>query len=153
MKGFKFLGLLALTSALALSGCQRAEAAALPLKASVGYVDNTVIDKEGVGLNLGTEASGVEFGLTTLVTEDRMESYGAYAGVPIRIHNTRISLTPQVRVERYREAEETVGGVGLGLGYDLTPSLRLDAVGLVAKGFDDSDVNGEIYTFGLTKTF
>lgn len=152
MKGFKFLAVLAVASALALTGCQRAEAA-LPLDANISYVDNTIIDQEGVGINLGTEVKNVKFGLTTFTSDERLESYGAYAGVPIRIHTTSFTVTPQVRVERYREIEETVGAIGLGLGYKFTDTLSLDATGLVARGFDNSDVDGEIYSVGLTKTF
>lgn len=153
MKGFKLLGLLALTSALALSGCQRAEAAPLPLDVTLGYVNSNVIDEEGVGLNIGTEVNNVRFGLTTFTTDERLESYGAYAGVPIQIHNTKVSVVPQLRVERYRNIGETVGGAGLGLEYQINPTLRLEGSGIVAKGFDNSDVKGEIYTVGLTKTF
>ena len=58
-----------------------------------------------------------------------------------------------MHVKRYREASETVGGVGLGLEYKLTPTVRLEGSGVFERGFDDSDVKGEVYTVGLTKTF
>ena len=153
MKHFKVLIAIALASVMGLSACQRAEASQLPLDASINYVNNNVVDEEGVGLNLGTEVNNVEFGLTTFSTDERLESYGLYAGVPIAIHNTRVSVTPQIRIERYRSLDETVGGIGLGLDYNLTETLRLGATGIVAKGFSDSEVKGEVYSVGLTKTF
>ena len=153
MKNIKILTAVALASILGLSACERAEAATLPLDASISYVDNTIIEEEGVGINLGTEVNNVQFGLTTFSTDERLESYGAYACVPVRIHNTRFTVTPQIRVEHYREIDETVGGIGLGVDYNLTETLRLGASGIAAEGFDDSDVDGEIYSVGLTKTF
>lgn len=153
MKNFKVVTAIALASILGLSACQRAEAAPLPLDASITYVDNKIIDEEGVGVNLGTEVNNVQFGLTTFSTDERLESFGAYAGVPIRIHSTRFTVTPQIRVERYRQIEETVGGIGLGVDYNLTETLRLGASGIAARGFDNSDIDGEIYSVGLTKTF
>ena len=155
MKNFKFLGLAAIASILAFSGCTRAEAVApiLPLEASVGYVDNGVIDKEGVGINLGTEVNNVRFGLTAFTSSERLESYGAYAGVPFYVQGTKFGVVPQIRVERYRDISETVGGIGLGVEYKLTDTVRFEASGIAAKGFDNSDVDGGIYSLGFTKTF
>lgn len=153
MKSFKILAALAVASTLALSGCQRAEAATLPLDTTLGYVHNSVVDKEGVGLNVGTEVNKFRLGVTSFTSSERLESVGAYAGVPIYVQGTRLGVVPQVHVKRYREASETVGGVGLGLEYKLTPTVRLEGSGVFERGFDNSDVKGEVYTVGLTKTF
>lgn len=155
MKNFKTLAAVALVSALAITGCQKAEAAvvALPVDASISYADNTVIDKEGVEVKLGTEVNKFRLGLTGFATDERVESLGGYAGIPIYVQNTRLAVVPQIRVERYFDIEETVGGIGLGLEYKLTDTVRIEGVALANRGFDNSDVRGETYTVGLTKRF
>lgn len=152
MKNFKVLGLLAFTTVLAFSGCTRAEAATL-VDTNLSYVDNGVIDKEGIAFNLGTEVNDVRFGLTTFSTSQRLESYGAYAGVPIYVQGTKFGVVPQIRLERYRDLGERVGGIGLGVEYKLSNTVRFEASGIASKGFDNSDVNGGVYSVGISKTF
>lgn len=141
------LGLFA--SALTLLGCQPANA----MDFSLGYQDNQVIDKEGVVASAGGEYNNLRYGVTTFATTDKLESYGVYGKMPIYIQGTNFAVTPQIQVDRYRDIKETVGSVGLGGEYAFTKTLRLEAIGMVSKGFDNSDVRGETYTIGLTKAF
>ncbi len=152
MKNFKALTVLALTSTLAIFGCAQAEAA-LPVDLGVGYANNSIIDEEGVEVKVGTEVNKFRLGLNSFTTDNRVESLGGYVGIPIYVQNTNLALVPQIRVERYFDLEETTGGVGLGVEYKITDSVRLEGVALANRSFDSSDVKGEIYTVGLTKTF
>lgn len=95
--------------------------------------------------------NNVRFGLSTFSADDRLVSYGAYGQLPIRIHNTKFAVTPQVRVEQYREESELVGS--LGLEYQLDDTVRVDAVALRSRGFDNDNIDGETYMFGVTKSF
>ena len=49
--------------------------------------------------------------------------------------------------------KETVGGVGLNVGYRINKSLVLEGQGTVNRSFDSSNYTGEVYTVGFTKTF
>ena len=49
--------------------------------------------------------------------------------------------------------KETIGGVGLNVGYRINESLVLEGQGTVNRSFDISNYTGEVYTVGLTKTF
>lgn len=152
MENFKAVAAVSLLSVLAITGCQKAEAV-LPVDLGIGYVDNSIIDEEGVEVKVGTELNKFRLGLNSFTTDNRIESLGGYLGVPIYVQNTNLALTPQIRVERYFDLKETTGGVGLGVEYKITDSVRLEGVALANRSFDNSDIKGEIYTVGLTKTF
>lgn len=134
---------------LVLAGCQKAEA----VEVGVGYVNNKVIDKEGTNLKVGSEWNNIRYGLTTMVSTERAETYGAYLGVPLRLQGVQLEITPTITTEYYHEAKETVGGVGLNVGYRINESLVLEGQGTVNRSFDSSNYSGEVYTVGLTKTF
>lgn len=150
MKSIKLMSVL-LASTLALAACQKAEAA--PVDVTLGYANNNVINESGLRADIGTEVNNVRFGLSTFSADDRLVSYGAYGQLPIRIHNTKFAVTPQVRVEQYREESELVGSLGLGLEYQLADTVRVDAVALRSRGFDNDNIDGETYMFGVTKSF
>lgn len=135
--------------ALSLSACSTAEAAEF----SLGYQDNTVVGQEGVVASVATEVDGVRLGLTTFTSDGRLESYGGYAGIPIKVQGTKFTFTPQAEVSQYRDESELVGGLGLGVEYALTETTRVDAVAMAHEGFDNSNFDGETYTVGLTKVF
>jgi len=137
------------TAALTLVGCQKAEA----VEIGVGYVNNKVIDKEGTNLKVGSEWNNIRYGLTTMVSTERAEAYGAYLGVPLRLQGVQLEITPTITTEYYHEAKEAVGGVGLNVGYRINESLVLEGQGTVNRSFDSSNYSGEVYTVGLTKTF
>lgn len=134
---------------LTLAGCQKAEA----VEIGVGYVNNKVIDKEGTNLKVGSEWNNIRYGLTTMVSTERAEVYGAYLGVPLRLQGVQLEITPTITTEYYHEAKETIGGVGLNVGYRINESLVLEGQGTVNRSFDSSNYSGEVYTVGLTKTF
>lgn len=134
---------------LTLAGCQKAEA----VEIGVGYVNNKVIDKEGTNLKVGSEWNNIRYGLTTMVSTERAEVYGAYLGVPLRLQGIQLEITPTITTEYYHEAKETIGGVGLNVGYRINESLVLEGQGTVNRSFDSSNYSGEVYTVGLTKTF
>ena len=134
---------------LTLVGCQKAEA----VEIGVGYVNNKVIDKEGTNLKVGSEWNNIRYGVTTMVSSERVESYGAYLGVPLRLQGVQLEITPTITTEYYHEAKETIGGVGLNVGYRINKSLVLEGQGTVNRSFDSSNYTGEVYTVGLTKTF
>lgn len=118
-----------------------------------GYVNNKVIDKEGTNLKVGSEWNNIRYGLTTMVSTERAESYGAYLGIPLRLQGVQLEITPTITTEYYHEAKETIGGVGLNVGYRINKSLVLEGQGTVNRSFDSSNYTGEVYTVGLTKTF
>ena len=135
---------------LVLAGCEKAEA----VDFSLGYVDNKVIDKEGVVASIGTQTnSGTRVGINTFSTEDKLETYGVYVASPIRLGVSKVFITPQSQLDHYRDTDSVVGSLGAGAEYHFTNTLRLDGVALAHKGFNDTDVKGETYTIKLTKTF
>ena len=134
---------------LTLVGCEKAQA----VEIGVGYVNNNVIDKEGTNLKVGSEWSNIRYGITTMVSTERVETYGAYLGVPLRLQGVQLEITPTITTEYYHEAKETIGGVGLNVGYRINESLVLEGQGTVNRSFDSSNYTGEVYTVGLTKTF
>ena len=134
---------------LTLVGCGKAEA----VEIGVGYVNNKVIDKEGTNLKVGSEWNNIRYGLTTMVSTERSESYGAYLGIPLRLQGVQLEITPTITTEYYHEAKETIGGVGLNVGYRINKTLVLEGQGTVNRSFDSSNYTGEVYTVGLTKTF
>ena len=149
MKSINVLVFGLFAAALALVGCEKAEA----VEIGVGYVNNSVIDKEGTNLKVGSEWNNVRYGVTTMVSSERVESYGAYLGVPLRLQGVQLEITPTITTEYYDDAEEFVGGVGMNVAYQINKSLFLEAQGTTNRSFDSSSYTGEVYTVGLTKTF
>ena len=156
MKKFLSLSLVAIlaTSAIACTKPAVAQAYVNPINVSLGYQNSNVIDKDGARAEVSTEVNGVRFGANVFASEDRGESYGAFGAVPIKLQNTNFSVVPRIGVERYRVADETVGLLGIGAEYQLTPTVRADATYTYTKAFDsDVDLKGDSYLVGLTKTF
>ena len=146
-----------LAAAIVLVGCQPANASlnTLPIDLYAGYTDNGVIDKQGATIKAGTEYGNLMFGVSAFTTEKSLETYGAYLGVPLRVQNTKIVVTPIVAVDKYRKANETVGSIGLGLGYGLTKTVSLDALAMTSRSLSGNrhEMRGETYSVGLTKRF
>ena len=149
MKSINVLVFGLFAAVLALVGCEKAQA----VEIGVGYVNNKVIDKEGTNLKVGSEWNNIRYGVTTMVSSERVESYGVYLGVPLRLQGVQLEITPTITTEYYHEAKETIGGVGLNVGYRINESLVLEGQGTVNRSFDSSNYSGEVYTVGLTKTF
>lgn len=140
-------------SAVACSKPAVAQAYVNPINVTVGYQNSKVIDKEGVRAELSTEINGLRLGANVFASEDRGESYGVFGAAPINIKNTNFNIVPRMGVERYREVDETVGLLGVGAEYQFTPTVRADATYTYSKGFDNSDISGDSYLVGLTKSF
>ena len=149
MKSINVLVFGLFAAVLTLVGCEKAQA----VEVGVGYVNNKVIDKEGTNLKVGSEWNNIRYGVTTMVSTERVESYGAYLGVPLRLQGVQLEITPTITTEYYHEAKETIGGVGLNVGYRINESLVLEGQGTVNRSFDSSNYTGEVYTVGLTKMF
>lgn len=140
-----------LAAVLTLVGCQRAEAA--PLDIGLAYVDNGIIDKQGAKLSVGSEYKNIKYGATAMASDKRLETYGVYLGVPLRLQGIQLEVMPLLTTEYYHEARETVGGVGLGLSYRINETLVLEAQGTTNRSFDSSNYTGEVYSLGLVKRF
>lgn len=157
MKKILTLGVSAVL-AMSVMACSKPAVAqtayALPIDVTLGYANNNVLEKDGLRAELGTEVRGVRLGLTSLTSEDRMETYGVYGAVPFQVHDTKLSIVPRVEAERYREIDETFGSLGIGAEYQMTPTVRADAVYKYSKAFDsDVDLDGNSFLFGITRTF
>lgn len=138
-----------LASALMLVGCTKAEA----VEFGLGYMDNQIINQEGVNVKVGSEYKNIRYGVSALTTDERVEAYGIYLGVPLRVQGTQLVITPTVTTEYYHEAQETIGGVGLAVGYRINDTLVLETQGTVNRSFDSSNHTGEVYSVGLVKNF
>jgi hypothetical protein len=147
----KFYTVAIMASIITLMGCQPANA--VPLDVTLGYQDNKAIGTDGLRLDVGTEVNNFRFGLTTFSSDEQVESYGAYAAVPLYLQNTKFAITPQVRIEEYRTPRIMMASVGLGLEYALTETVRFDAVALVNHSLKGSGDTTETYMAGITKTF
>ena len=134
---------------LTLAGCEKAQA----VEIGVSYVNNNVIDKEGTNLKVGSEWNNIRYGVTTMVSSERVESYGVYLGVPLRLQGAQLEITPTITTEYYDDAEEFVGGVGMNVAYQINKSLFLEAQGTTNRSFDSSSYTGEVYSVGLVKRF
>ena len=97
--------------------------------------------------------SGTRVGINTFSTEDKLETYGVYVASSIRLDGSKVFITPQSQLDHYRDTDSVVGSLGAGVEHHFTNTLRLEGVVLARKGFNDTDVKGEAYTVGLTKTF
>ena len=140
-----------LAAVLTLVGCTKSEAA--PLDIGLSYVDNEVIDKQGAKLSVGSEYKNIKYGATALASDKRLETYGVYLGVQIRIQGTQLTVTPTITTDYYDDAEEFVGGVGMNVAYQINKSLFLEAQGTTNRSFDSSSYTGEVYSVGLVKRF
>lgn len=149
MKNIKAAVFGILASVVIIAGCTKAEAVEIGL----GYTDNQIINQEGVSVKVGSEYNNIRYGVTAVANDERVETYGVYLGVPLRVQGTQLVLTPTVTTEYYHEARETIGGVGMNVGYRINESLTLEAQGTVNRSFDSSDYTGEVYSVGLVSRF
>ena len=152
---FYTLGVLATTSLLAV-GCSKSAEANVGVL--LGYQNNNVSDDQGLVLDVSTVTQdNIKLGVNTLteVNDARLLTYGAYVGYPVLVQNTKLSITPSVGVDRYRVQDETVGNVVLNFDYkfDTTTYATIQTKYSKEFGSSDYDLDGESYTFGITKLF
>lgn len=150
MKNFKTI----LLAGACSMGLSMAAHAALPVSVFGAVGSNKVVD-EGVGLvQVSTEVSNVEVGVSTEFDKDTVHTYGAFVGVPLRIQNTNFTLTPRITVDEFRNQDETLYGAGAKLSYTVADSVSIDSLYTYRDSFDDDvDLDGDTFAFGLTKTF
>lgn len=150
MKKFKTLMLVAAGT----MGLSMAAQAALPVSVFGGVGNNEVVDETVVLLQVSTEVSNLEVGLSAEFNDEDVYTYGAFVGVPLRIQNTNFVLTPRVTVDDFREQNETLYGAGAKLSYTVSDTLSVDGLYTYRGSFDnDVDLDGSTYVVGLTKTF
>lgn len=149
MKKFKSIMLAAVCS---MGISMAAQAAPVSVFGSAG--NNEVVDEGVVMLQASTEVSNLEFGVSTEFDKDTMYTYGAFVGVPLRIQNTNVVLTPRITVDEFRKQNETVYGAGAKLSYMVSETVSVDGLYTYRGSFDDDvDLDGHTYVVGLTKTF
>ena len=135
-----------------------------PVEVILGYEYNDVTEGQdavdSLRAEIGTVSkvghADVSYGLTTLVNDSSLRSYGAYAGLPLKVTGTKFTVEPRIAVEQYRDESELVGSVGVGARYEIVPTVDLNARAMYSRAFDDeaSDrLDGESYMVGLTKRF
>jgi hypothetical protein len=157
---------LALTPILAIA-CSKPAVAGVtinPVEVTLGYEYNDVTEgQDGVDslrAEIGTVSkvgrADVSYGLTTLTNDNSLRSYGAYAGLPLKVQGTKITVEPRIAVEQYRDESELVGSVGVGARYAIVPTVDLNARAMYSRAFDNDAkdlLDGESYMVGLTKRF
>ena len=157
---------LALTPILAIACTKPAVAGVTinPVEVTLGYEYNDVTEgqdgTDSLRAEIGTVSklgnANVAYGLTTLTNESSLRSYGAYAGLPLKVTGTKFTVEPRIAVEQYRDESELVGSIGVGARYAIDSSVDLNARAMYSRAFDDeaSDrLDGELYMVGLTKRF
>ena len=129
MKKYKILALsaiLAMSVGIAHAAEKPAtQAYGAPINVTLGYANNDALGKDGLRTEIGTEVNGVRFGATSLTSEDRVETYGGYVGIPYKFYNTKVNIVPRLEVEKYREVDETIGSAGVAVEYQMTPNVQL----------------------------
>lgn len=155
----------ALSTILLASACSR-EAAAAPLDVTVGYENNSVAnqnfgDEDGenaLRVEVGTKnkSEKLNYGLTTLMYDDSLQAYGAYVGIPLGYAGSKFTVEPRIAVEQYRKESELTGSFGVGLMYEIVPTINVTGRYMYTQSLEDSsdfDLDGESYMVGLTKSF
>ena len=157
---------LALTPILAIACTKPAVAGVTinPVEVTLGYEYNDVTEGQdaldSLRAEIGTVSkvghADVSYGLTTLVNDSSLRSYGAYAGMPLKVQGTKLTVEPRIAVEQYRDESELVGSVGVGARYEIVPTVDLNARAMYSRAFDSDAkdlLDGESYMVGLTKRF
>ena len=135
-----------------------------PVEVILGYEYNDVTEGQdavdSLRAEIGTVSkvghADVSYGLTTLVNDSSLRSYGAYAGMPLKVQGTKLTVEPRFAVDQYRDESELVGSVGVGARYEIVPTVDLNARAMYSRAFDSDAkdlLDGESYMVGLTKRF
>ena len=135
-----------------------------PVDVTLGYEYNDVTEgqdgTDSLRAEIGTVSklgnANVAYGLTTLTNESSLRSYGAYAGLPLKVQGTKLTVEPRIAVEQYRDESELVGSIGVGARYEIVPTVDLNARAMYSRAFDNEAkdrLDGESYMVGLTKRF
>ena len=154
---------LALTPILAIACTKPAVANdRLPVDVTLAYENSKVTNNDGqdsLRAEIGTQVNKFNLGLTTLTNNDTFRAYGAYAGIPLRVQGTKLTVEPRIAVEQYRDESEIVGSIGVGAQYEIVPTVALNGRFMYSEAFTDigddntTNLSGESYMVGLTKRF
>lgn len=167
MKNFLKVSLVSIAAlGLATACTEKAEAANTisPVGVTLGYENNKVTQGQdsvdSLRAEVGTVSklgeANVAYGLTTLVNDSSLRAYGAYAGLPLKVTGTKLTVEPRISVEQYRDESELVGSAGIGAQYEIVPTLDVNARAMYSRAFDSDAkdrLDGESYMVGLTKRF
>ena len=134
----------------------------LPVDVTLAYENSKVTDNDGqdsLRAEIGTQVNKFNLGLTTLTNNDTFRAYGAYAGIPLQVQGTKLTVEPRIAVEQYRDESELVGSIGVGAQYEIVPTVALNGRFMYSEAFTDigddntTNLSGESYMVGLTKRF
>lgn len=120
---------------------------------SVNYRQDKMVDVEGVEVTGQMNVDKVAVGVNALGNEDRLVSFGAFMGVPVKTKIT--TLTPYLGVEGYRVNDNPIA---VNVGFKThTPvvkgfGLATDVKWSQATG-RHNDLNDVSYSLGIFKKF
>ena len=167
MKNFLKISLMSFAALGLATACTKPAVAGVtinPVDVTLGYEYNDVTEgqdgTDSLRAEIGTVSklgnANVAYGLTTLTNESSLRSYGAYAGLPLKVQGTKLTVEPRIAVEQYRDESELVGSIGVGARYEIVPTVDLNARAMYSRAFDNEAkdrLDGESYMVGLTKRF
>ena len=132
-----------------------------PLDVSVSYRNDKAIDLEGVEASVQYQLNDkVVLGGSLFGNEDDLLSYGAYAGVPLKLTGHDIRIVPYVGLEQYTDNDQTGNEdkTALNTGFKTFTNVY-KSVGITTdvkyvRGTEDKDdLNDVSYSIGLTNKF
>lgn len=164
MKNFLKVSLVSIAALGLATACTEKAEAANTVGVTLGYENNKVTQGQdsvdSLRAEVGTVSklgeANVAYGLTTLVNDSSLRAYGAYAGLPLKVTGTKLTVEPRISVEQYRDESELVGSAGIGAQYEIVPTLDVNARAMYSRAFDSDAkdrLDGESYMVGLTKRF
>ncbi len=132
-----------------------------PLDVSVAYRNDKAIDLEGVEASVQYQLNDkVVLGGSLFGNEDDLLSYGAYAGVPLKLTGHSVRIVPYVGLEQYTDNDQTGNEdkTALNTGFKTFTNVY-KSVGITTdvkyvRGTEDKDdLNDVSYSIGLTNKF
>ncbi len=132
-----------------------------PLDVSVSYRNDKAIDLEGVEASVQYQLNDkVVLGGSLFGNEDDLLSYGAYAGVPLKLTGHSVRIVPYVGLEQYTDNDQTGNEdkTALNTGFKTFTNVY-KSVGITTdvkyvRGTEDKDdLNDVSYSIGLTNKF
>ena len=135
-----------------VQACQKAQA---ENSVTAMWENNHIVDESGLTLQLGTKVRGIDTGLTTFTSSDKLQSVGAFGSLPFAVTGTPITIDTGLGVDHYRESSDTYGNAFVTVGYKLAESVTAKAQTKYSHVFGNTDAkeHGVNYAFGITKTF
>ena len=132
-----------------------------PLDVSVSYRNDKAINLEGVEASVQYQLNDkVVLGGSLFSNEDDLLSYGAYAGVPLKLTGHSVRIVPYVGLEQYTDNDQTGNKdkTALNTGFKTFTNVY-KSVGITTDvkyvhGTENKDdLNDVSYSIGLTNKF